>query len=378
MVAGILVMSVAAILVAQSRPRLQPLFRWLPVPLWCYGVPMLLRAFGVLPATHPVYGWITTAVLPPTLCLLVIGLDVTALRRVGRPAGIAMLLGVASIVVGGPLLWLLFQRWLPAESWKGVGALAGTWTGGSLNMVALRAVLDVPDAIFAPLVVVDALIAYAWMACLMACKSVATPLDRWLRANPLLCVGTAPTPHATEPHPQWAILGCLAVAIALAMSSSWIASAIPISGIVTSRTGWTIVLVTTGALLLSGVKRIRRVGRHGAAVGAPLLYVVLAALGAQANLEALAATPIWILFGACWVLLHGIVLLVGGRVFRLPLSLLATVSQANVGGVISAPLVGAVYHPSLVAIGLLLALAANAVGTYLGMMSAMLCRWWGA
>jgi uncharacterized membrane protein len=46
-----------------------------------------------------------------------------------------------------------------------------------------------------------------------------------------------------------------------------------------------------------------------------------------------------------------------------------------VGGVVSAPLVGAVYHQSLAPVGLLLALAGNAIGTYLGLASATLCRW---
>jgi uncharacterized membrane protein len=53
---------------------------------------------------------------------------------------------------------------------------------------------------------------------------------------------------------------------------------------------------------------------------------------------------------------------------------LATASQANLGGVVSAPLVGAVYHRALAPAGLMLALAFNAVGTYVGWMAAAVCR----
>jgi len=55
--------------------------------------------------------------------------------------------------------------------------------------------------------------------------------------------------------------------------------------------------------------------------------------------------------------------------------MLATASQANIGGLVSAPLVGAVYHQSLAPVGLLLAMAGNALGTYAGMLAAWLSRW---
>jgi uncharacterized membrane protein len=71
---------------------------------------------------------------------------------------------------------------------------------------------------------------------------------------------------------------------------------------------------------------------------------------------------------------HGLLLLIAGRWLRAPLGLLAVASQANIGGVVSAPLVGAVYDRSLAPVGLLLAMAGNAVGTYVGWAAALLCR----
>jgi uncharacterized membrane protein len=122
--------------------------------------------------------------------------------------------------------------------------------------------------------------------------------------------------------------------------------------------------------MLSVLPSIRRIGQHGAAVGYPCLYLVLAALGAQASPKALAAAPGWLAIGVGVLVFQALILLAVGRLLRLPLGVLATASQANVGGVVSAPLVGAVYRQDLAPIGLLLALAGNAVGTYLGLLSA--------
>jgi uncharacterized membrane protein len=101
---------------------------------------------------------------------------------------------------------------------------------------------------------------------------------------------------------------------------------------------------------------------------------VLAATGAQADLRALWSAPAWLLVGAGVALLHGLSLLLAGRMLRIPLGILATASQANLGGMVSAPLVGAVYHQSLAPVGLLLAMAGNALGTYIGWCAALLCR----
>jgi len=74
------------------------------------------------------------------------------------------------------------------------------------------------------------------------------------------------------------------------------------------------------------------------------------------------------------VAVHAVVLLAGARLLRAPLFLVAAASQANIGGVASAPLVAEVYHPGLASVGLLLAILGNIVGTWLGIVCAQLCR----
>lgn len=372
----ILVGLVGLLLLVSKRPRMQSVFQWLPIPLWCYGVPMLVRALGWLPTDVTPYAWITDRLFPIALGLLLLGVDLAALRHVGAQALLAMVIGAAAIVGGGPLLLCGLRPYLPAEAWKGIGILAATWTGGSLNMLALRTVLATPDSVFAPLVVVDALVAYSWMACLVAVKSLEQPLNRWLNAvEPAAESGPAESTQTERRVNRARLLAGCAVALALTVWCRWVAQPLPLGGLVASTTGWTVLLVTTVALALSCVPALRRLGSEGAVAGYPCLYLVLAALGAQANLKMLIATPVWLVVGFGWVVFHAAVLLLAGRLLRMPLGVLATASQANVGGVVSAPLVGAVYSQALVPIGLCLAIAGNAVGTYLGLASATLARW---
>ena len=351
--------------------------RWIPIPLWCYMLPMLMSSMGWLPGRHPAYQWITEWVFPVALGCLLLGVNLGELSRVGARALLAMGLGTAGIMVAAPgMVWLLHAG-LPAEAWKGAGVLAATWTGGSLNMVALRTILEVPADIFAPLIVVDALIAYSWMAVLVATKRCEPQLDRWLRATPA-ALPTSKTPNDPPmAGPPAGLVGVGIFVVGLTILCAWISQGLPAGGLVASSTGWTVLLVTTVSLVLASVPAVRRVGLLGTRLGYPCLYVVLAALGAQANLRTLTSTPAWILAGAGILLGHAAVLMVGGRCLRLPWGLLATASQANVGGVVSAPLVGAVYHRALAPVGLVLALVGNALGTYLGLGAALVTRWVG-
>ncbi|MBI2104816.1 MAG: DUF819 family protein [Candidatus Omnitrophica bacterium] len=375
--AAVLGLIVAAVLLAERRPALQHFFRWLPVPLWCYALPLLAAELGWLPREPAPYRLLTDQLLPLALALLLLGADLPAVMRTGARALLAALVGAAGIVAGVALGALLLRDALPPDAWKGAGALAGTWTGGTMNLLALRTLLSMPDPLFAPLIVVDAVIAYGWMALLIAASGFQRPLNAWLRASAAPDaaerLSTVPGARAGSSRLRPLLL-CGVGAMALALGSRLAARHLPTFLLVSSATGWTVLLVTTAALAFSLAPAVRRAGAHGTLLGYPLLYLVLAATGAQARLDALWSTPAWLALGVIVVLVHGALLLLMGRALRIPLGTLATASQANIGGVVSGPLVGAIYHRSLAPVGLLLAVAGNAAGTYLGLLAASLCR----
>ena len=373
--AGLIVL-VGVIVWASRCARWERVFRWFPVPLWCYALPLLATALGWLPTHHSAYRHTTDLILPFALALLLLGIDLPSLLSTGRSALLAAVIGAAAIVVGAPLgVWILHAH-LPLDAWKGAGALAGTWTGGTMNLLALRSLLDMPDAVFAPLIVVDALMAYSWMALLVGASGFQEPMNRWLRADEIAVVSFAPTALNSDSSSHGSAQAwCALIALGLAAGARMAGAHLPTSFLMSTANGWTILLVTTATLALSLIPWLRRIGAHGSALGYPCLYLVLAATGAQADLNALGSAPAWIGVGIVVVLLHGLTMLLAGRALRIPLSVLATASQANIGGLVSAPLVGAVYHQSLAPVGLLLAMAGNALGTYAGWGAASLSKY---
>lgn len=65
------------------------------------------------------------------------------------------------------------------------------------------------------------------------------------------------------------------------------------------------------------------------------------------------------------------VLLLVARLVRAPLFFVATGSMANVGGVVSAPIVASVYRASLAPVGVLKGVSGYLIGIY----GALVCAW---
>jgi uncharacterized membrane protein len=55
--------------------------------------------------------------------------------------------------------------------------------------------------------------------------------------------------------------------------------------------------------------------------------------------------------------------------------LMATASQANIGGPVTAPIVATVYQSSLAVVGLLMAVLGGIMGTFTGLIVAQVCYW---
>ncbi len=375
-VAAALVLLVSAVLWWSRRDPPPKFFDRLPPPLWCYFLPMVAATLGWLPQQSPVYVALAQYALPPCLILLLLGADVRAIAGLGPLALGVMAAGTAGIMLGAPLALALLQRWLPAQTWLGVGCLSGSWIGGSANMLAIREALGAPAAVFTPMIVVDTVLAYTWMGGLISLAAWQPQIDRWLHARPewldrLKATAVAPAKSRTS---WWSRAGVVAAAGLLGLACVWIGVQLPSPGAWMTAKTWTVLLATSGGVAWSCHRATRRRAQAAASVGTWLLYLLLASIGATADLRSVVHAPLLLLLGVIWLLVHGLVLLVVGRVWRVPVFFLATVSQADVGGVASAPLVASVYEPSLAPVGLLLAVLGNILGTYLGLVTAALCR----
>ena len=348
------------------------IMRYLPTPVWCYIPPTLLTTLGILPSKSVVYDGITNFVLPACLILLLMTTDVEGLKKVSRPALTAMACATSSVLIGAIGVFLLFRSSLGTEGWKVISTLTASWIGGTVNMLAVKQATELSDQTFTPLFLSDITVVYTWMTFLMVISSNQNKIDRWMnvtrRHMDQALVHAGPAKSTRKKMESQSLLALLAIGFGLGAACIWLGNRLPILGAGMNTFTWIIILVTTLGLWLSRTRYAKQESANASRVGYFLLYFVLAATGAKANLTALLHAPIFLAICFVWVGIHAALLLLAGRVFGIPSAMLATASQANLGGVASAPIVASTYEPKLVPVALILAILGNAVANYFGIL----------
>ncbi len=375
----ILVVTLGLIFWLSEQKKLVKFFNILPPIIWCYFIPMIMSTFGLLPSSSPLYESMKIVLLPASLVLLLINTDLPGIIKLGPMALIMMFVGTFGILIGAPIAMLIFKPWLPADAWMGIGALSGSWIGGSANLIAVKEALGTPDNIFTPMVVVDTVVGYSWMGVMIALSAYQNIFDKWNHAkrevideiSKRLC--NSPT-SCQQPIKTSDLAIMLGLAFGLGYLSVVLGNLLPeIKGVVSHFT-WAIIIVTTIALILS-YTTITKLETAGASrLGYLMLYLMLASVGVKGDLKAIIQAPAFILVGIVWVLIHATCLFIAARILKSPMFFIATASQANIGGTVSAPIVSAVYQPGLAPVGLLLAVLGGIIGTYLGIFCGQICR----
>jgi len=368
---------VALVFWVSELPRCRKLFEVVPPVIYVYFLPMLATTAGITPAASPLYDWTVPYLLLFALLMLMVSVDLGSVARLGLVALFMVAAGTLGIVIGGPISLMIFGGMLPEDAWTGFAALSGSWIGGTANMVAIaESVGTSPDAM-GPVIVVDTVVGYGWMGVLIAMVGLQGRFDRRTKARTDVIEQTNRQLEAMKSERRPLTLRDAVVMIgfgmACAVAAQRLGQRLPALGDpeIISGTTWAILIVVTGGLVLS-FTRLRKLETVGAShLGYTALYLLLAGIGAQADLRAVLDAPVYLLAGAVWIAIHVGILLIAARIVRAPFFFVATGSMANIGGAASAPVVAGVYHRAMAPIGLLMAVAGYIFGIY----AALLCAW---
>jgi uncharacterized membrane protein len=369
--------------VVAAHVRFGRIFKFVPLLVFAYFVPTLLSNTGVIPLESALYTFIRSWLLPASLVLLVLCADIPSILRLGRPALILFLAGTASVVLGGPIAYLALGWLVPAElgdeAWRGLAALSGSWIGGGANFVAVGESVGASNSTIAMMVVVDVAVANVWMAVLLYFSGRADAMDARLGADrrAIDAVQRAVAQFQDEvarPTNLKDLLVILVLAFGTTAAATALASQLPDIGTVINGFTWVVLLVTTVALALSFTPLRRLEGAGASSIGTVFLYLLIASIGAQAQFSEVVKAPGLVAVGALWIAIHALVILVVRRLLRAPIFFAAVGSQANIGGAASAPIVAAAFHPALAPVGVLLAVGGYVLGTYGGLLCAVLLQ----
>ncbi len=319
----------------------------------------VLGLWEVTPEIQEAQSAVTARLLPALLFLLMINCDLRAIYRLGPRVLGVFFCATASLFAAFVTAGLIFRAWLPAEGWMPLGALSGSWTGGTANMIAVKEAIAMPDSLLAMSLLTDALCYSTWVAILFSLASLAPAFNRWTgaRSSAELTVTEA---QATGPATADGVLVWLGLALVAAAVASWLAGYLPQSSMV-SATTWTILIATALGLVVAHTPLARYPG--AATISGALLIAVVAVLASQSNFQGIGDAPVYILAGVVIIAMHAGLMLLAARLFHFDLYLCGIASLAHIGGVAATPLLAASYARSLVPLAILLALLGYVIGT---------------
>ncbi|WP_244227451.1 DUF819 family protein [Corallococcus aberystwythensis] len=380
-VLAVLLAVLAGLYALQRYPAVERFFNVVPLLVFAYFVPTLLSNTGVIPTQSELYRFTRIYLLPASLVLLVLSVDLPAIARLGRNAVGVFLAGSLGIMVGGPLAYLALGWLVPAElgdqAWKGLAALSGSWIGGSANFVAIGQSVGALDSTLSMLVVVDVGVSNVWTAVLLSFAgrekamdakigADRTALDRVREESARLQAASARPASLSD------LLSMLAVAFGVTVGCTALAKLLPDLGNVVTGFTWVVLLVTTVGVVLSFTPVRRLEGAGASRLGSLFLYLLVATIGAQAEFRRLWDAPALVAVGAVWMCIHAAVTMGARRWLKAPVFFAAVGSQANVGGTASASVMAAAFHPALAPVGVLLAVLGYVLGTYCGLVTALM------
>lgn len=369
---------------ASAHPFWRRFYGIVPTILLCYFLPALCNTFGLIDGdASQLYYVASRYLLPATLVLLTLSINLPAILQLGPKALALFLTGTLGVVIGGPIAILIWQAIYPeavsGDIWRGMTAVAGSWIGGGANQAAMKEVFHVGNDLFGTMVAVDVIVANVWMAVLLYWAGRSQQIDARNGADTTALTAlrerverfeaeNARIPKLPDLMYMLAVaFGCTGLAHALATplaeffdaQGDW-ARRFSLS----SSFFWIVVLATSFGLMLS-FTRVRLLEGAGASkIGSAMLYILVASIGMHMNLKSMFTQPALFGVGLTWIAIHAGLLLLVARWLKTPVFYLAIGSQANIGGAASAPVVASAFHPSLAPVGVLLAVLGYALGTY--------------
>jgi uncharacterized membrane protein len=392
---GLLMAILGAIFWAASEPRFKKFFSIVPALLLCYFLPSLLTNTGLVPKDTNIYFIASRYLLPASLVLLTISIDLKAVIGLGPKALIMFFTATFSVIIGGPLA-LMMVSWISPETvggigpeavWRGFSTIAGSWIGGGANQAALYEVFKPSESIYSAMITVDVVVAEIWMAVILLGAGRSDRVDAWLKADNRsvkelqgkmeeFLKRTAKIPTLAD---AMKILGVAFGSVAISHAAGdflapWFAEHAPYTAnfSFTSDFFWIVIIATTLGLLLSFTPARNLEGVGASRWGSVFIYVLVGSIGMKMDLMEALSQPGLIGVGALWMTIHVLILVVVARLIKAPFFFLAVGSKANIGGAASAPVAAAAFHPSLAPVGVLLAVLGYALGTYGGWLSGLM------
>jgi len=336
------------------------IFKFVPAVVMIYAFSMLLASLGAFEYNqeiNEIYKLTKTNLLPAMLFLMLLQVDFTHFFKLGKSLLISYVLAVLSLACGFIIVAIVFD--FDNSTASAFGALAGSWMGGTANMIAVGSALEVSQEAFGYSLIVDSVNYTLWVMLLLFLVPFAKVFNHFTSSDENMAylgeIGCACNIGAKR---YWLLI---LFAIIVSFISQVIAENIQLLNKTT-----TIVLLASLFGVLGSFTKLKEMN-GSSEVATTMLYIIIALIGSKAVFDSFGDIGVYVLAGFLILVIHAVIMVIGAKIFRLDLFSIAVSSLSNIGGVASAPILAAAYNKSLVSVGVLMAIMGYLIGTFGGL-----------
>lgn len=314
-------------------------------------IAMILSNLNVIPTESPVYDVVYNYIVPMAVPMLLLRADVrTIWKDSGRVLAIYMVSAVGTIL-GGYLAFFALKHWILNLNHI-VPMFVGTYTGGSVNYVAMSQSFQVPPETVSAGFVADNLLGSLYFFAL-----ISIPAVHWIRKKfrtPLIDrieenagnLGDKETLASKFWGAKPISLKDIAIVVAISLvivtlsnvCAQWVNAELAHFGKVGSALalffGNPYLLITTFTMIIATAfsKPLSKIN-GSLEIGTFLIYLFFAVIGAPASVKLIIEkSPLLLLFALIIVAVNMVVSLIGGKLLHFTLEETIIASNANVGG----------------------------------------------
>lgn len=365
----------AAALITLEKKTGWKLFEFLPPVVLIYLLAMLLCTAGTwdMKETKPAYTALKNSLTYTMVFMMLLRCDIRKVLKLGPRMLLGFFSASLTIMIGFIGAFTIMKGVIGDNAWMGLGALCGSWLGGSGNMVAVQAALNISEADMGYALVIDSIDYSIWVMFLLWLIQLAPKFNAWNKADTKtldeVSRGLEEDAAANKaPITMQSLLLLLGSALLAAAIGTNVGVALNSMVPFLDKATWTILFITVMGLIGAVSPLGRTAG--SAELSNMLLYCVIALLASRASLLELADAPYWILTGFIVLGIHFTLMFIIAKVLKLDMFTACVASLANIGGTASAPVLAGSYSGSLVPVGILMALLGYVIGTPFGILTA--------
>ena len=345
-------------------------FDYVPAIVILYFTIMTFSTFGIWEKTDAInsaYKGFKSNLLPAMIFLMLLQSDIRKILKLGKKILLTFFLASLSISLGFIIMFALLHNTFEADAWKAFGALSGSWMGGTGNMVAIQSALNLPDSKMGYVLLIDSIDYAIWVMILLALVPFANKFNHWTKADGTILEtlsATLDTQKEEQPLNFPSLFMLLGLALMVSVVAQHFAPYLPSTSFLTNTT-WIVIFATLAGIGFGMTPLSKEASAQPLAN--IILYLIVALIASRANFAELTEAPLYIMAGFVIIMIHGGIMILFAKLFKLDLFTLGVASLANIGGIASAPILAGAYHKALIPIGVLMAMMGYIIGTFMGL-----------